>query len=223
MIADRTQLLVAVHVASRHKHIVLTGRPVFDKGKHGPAVVRHKRIAHDRHKLTERYPAVFHRQPLIEVVDVESPGIDHLFAAGVDDLDDLSAFDFCGDTLPRRHTQPIRLTRREVFHQLPRIKSNWSCRLSLHNYVDSFGGKFNELTRNRNCSLMRHTDCPASANSAPGSKFHTFQVFLIFFEPDRVGSGASLAGGLSTESKCESFSNFLAFCLIHRSNTGSVN
>ena len=91
VVIDRAaELFVALLVAGGEQRVVDALGRILHQGQHGLAPGRVERIAGARDQLQENAAGVLHGHALGEVVRAEGPGVDHLFAMGVDDLNRLS-------------------------------------------------------------------------------------------------------------------------------------
>ena len=90
VVALDPQKAVAPPVAGRHERVVRASRGVLDQGHDRAPLIRDERVADGGRELHERGAARLHRHPLRQVERVEGPGVDHLGAGAVDDLDPLA-------------------------------------------------------------------------------------------------------------------------------------
>ena len=96
-----TEERVAIAVAGGDQRVVDAARGVFDQGQDRPPLVGPQHVAGLRNQMQAVGAGMLVRHELAQVDPVEGPGIDDLFAMGIDDGDDLTRCDEGGLAAPR--------------------------------------------------------------------------------------------------------------------------
>ena len=98
---------VAIVVAGGHQRVVDARRGVLLEEQDRPAAVRLEVMALARKDRADGGPHVLHGHELVQVLGAEGPGIHHLRAVRVDDLDRLTLGEARRAALARGHCHEI--------------------------------------------------------------------------------------------------------------------
>ena len=99
VIADMSQLLVAVAVACSNEGVMHAAGRVFDEGQHRATLVATQCVTDLWVDFEHCAAAMLHRHKFRDVISAERPGIHHLAAVGVDDGDHLPFRDWAATPL----------------------------------------------------------------------------------------------------------------------------
>src|SRR5436190_1715930 len=118
VVAAMTEAFVAIAIAGRKQRVVDSGRTVLHERENCPPLIGQQAVADPRHGALPGRPAMLHRHEFVQVVRVESPGIDDLAAMRIDEANRSAAREPRGLAAARRD-----LLHARHLHLLPRRRA----------------------------------------------------------------------------------------------------